>query len=229
MEDGDRPTKKRASKGLLFFAYCDRNSPHFSSVSCTYFRHTTAHPRDVTTEIIDHWSPDRTTLPLVHALSEFLDAPLHERAKIPLFQYRFDSLISHFLKDWIGKEDLEKLADQEDAEEIYRWVSSVLDDKPPCDGENLHSYIPFWDSNIRKIIQVLVPGRFIRDGCCHSSAANQKPSFGFLYHGIRAFRGEETANYLDDPRAELSGKMTWKYEPAPYVLGKFFCIRPILP
>ena len=90
---------------------------------------------------------------------------------------------------------------------------------------------PFWDSNIRKIIEALIPGGVsIRDGCCHTSAASQKSSLGFSYQGVCVFRGEEKAsNDPDDPKAKLSGKMTWTYDPAPYVLGEVFCIRSILP
>lgn len=232
MEDDDRPTKKRASKVTLF-AYYHSNSPHSLFVSCTNFRRTTAH-RDVTTEILERWLPDRAALPPINALSEFLDTPLRGRAKIPLAQYQFDSLISNSLDvNRIGKKDLEELFrvdDREHAEAIYRRINSVLDDSPPY-VESVHSYIPFWDSNIRKIIEALIPGGVsIRDGCCHTSAASQKPSFGFSYQGVCVFRGEEKAsNDPDDPKAKLSGKMTWTYDPAPYVLGEVFCIRSILP
>jgi hypothetical protein len=225
VEDGDRPTKN--------FAYCDPKSPHFSSVSCTHLRHTTTHPRDITTEILEYWLPDTTVLPAINELSQFLDAPLHEHAKIPVEQFQFDSLISNSLDvNRIGKEDLEKLFrvdDQENAEALYRRVGLALDDSPPYFDGTVHSFISFWDSNIRKIIQALVPGGVSIRGGSNQITASQ-PSYGFLYHDVCAFRGEEkVSNNLDDPKTELNGKMAWTYDPAPYVLGEVFSITSLLP
>jgi hypothetical protein len=167
-------------------------------------------------------------LPPVNELSRFLDTPLYERAKIPVMQRQFESFISNKLDDMISKKDLEKLFrvdDREHAEAIYRRVSSALDDSPPYGASGPREFISFWDGNIRKIIETLIPvGRSIRDDCCHRS--NQKPSFGFLYHQVCVLRGEEKApNDLDDPKTGLSGKMTWTYDPAPYVLGESFRVH----
>jgi hypothetical protein len=80
----------------------------------------------------------------------------------------------------------------------------------------------FWDSNIRGIMEALIPGGIsIHDSNRHTSTDAQRPDFGFLYLDICLFRGEEKSpTNSEDPRAELSDKMTWTYDPAPYVLGK---------
>lgn len=143
-------------------------------------------------------------------------------------QRQFESFISNKLDDMISKKDLEKLFrvyDREHAETIYRLVSSALDYSPPYGASGPRGFISFWDGNIRKIIETLIPiGKSIRDDCCHPS--NQNPSFGFLYHQFCVFRGEEKApNDLDDPKTGLSGKMTWTHDPAPYIVGEFFRVH----
>jgi hypothetical protein len=224
VEDEEHAAKRRASKVTLF-AYCDPNSPRLSSVLC---RHTAAYPENVTLEILERWLPNTMLLPPVNELSRFLDTPLHERAKIPVDRYQFDSLTSNSLDNMIQKADLHKLFrvdDQERAEALYRRASSALDNSPPPHDGTEHVFISFWDSNIRGVIEALISGGVsIRDGSCHLCTASQKPSFGFLYHNVCAFRGEEKApNNPDDPRAELSNKMAWTYDPAPYVLGEVCC------
>jgi len=70
-------------------------------------------------------------------------------------------------------------------------------------------------------MQALAPsGVSIRDSNHHMSTASQRPNFGFLYHEVCPFRGEESApSDPGDPRAQLADKMIWTYVPAPYVLG----------
>ncbi|KIM44388.1 hypothetical protein M413DRAFT_24899 [Hebeloma cylindrosporum] len=218
--DDNHAAKRPASKLTALSTY-STNSPRLSSLPC---RNATAYPRDVTVEILNHWLPDTTALPAVDELGRFLNTPLHQRAKIPVAQYQFDSLTSHTLHDAFRGMDLEKLFrvdDQECAEAIYRRMSSVLDNSPPPDDSTKHAFISFWDTNIRGIIEILTCGGVsIRDVNCHPSAASQRPGYGFLYHHVCPFRGEEKApNDSNNPRAELSAKMIWTYDPAPYVLG----------
>ncbi|KAJ3502571.1 hypothetical protein NLJ89_g8823 [Agrocybe chaxingu] len=104
----------------------------------------------------DDASKKHAALATVNELGRFLDQPLHERAKIPADQYRFDSLIStpSQLDDMIGPQDLEKLFrvdEQERAEGLYcLFYSSVMDSPPPSDGTE-NAFISFWDGNIRRI------------------------------------------------------------------------------
>jgi hypothetical protein len=57
--------------------------------------------KDVTTELLNHWVPKTVSIPAVGELSKYLGQPLHERAKIPLCESRFNS--HHFKLDAIGR------------------------------------------------------------------------------------------------------------------------------
>jgi hypothetical protein len=115
---------------------------------------------------------------------------------------------------------------EERAEGLYALFYAGLTDNPPNHDATENAFISFWDGNIRKIMQSLIPGGVsIRDSNRHTSTAAQRPDFGFLYLNVCPFRGEEKSpGNLDDPRAELNHKMTWTYDPAPYILGKFFAL-----
>ena len=171
------------------------------------------------------------SLPPVKELSHFLDRPLHERAKIPLDQYGFDALITgpNQLSDRIGQKDISalfRIDSRERADGLCRLFSSGLMKSPPNDDATEYAFVTFWDTNIREIMEALIPGGVsIRDSNRHTSTATQLPDFGFLYLNVCPFRGEEKSpSNKDDPRAELSEKMTWIYDPAPYVLGKLLSL-----
>jgi hypothetical protein len=192
---------------------------------------------DVTTEILGYWLPDAVSLPAIKDLGHLLDQPLHERAKIPLDRYGFDALITgpNQLSDRIEPKDISALFRidyRERADGLCRLISYALMENPPDDNATENAFILFWDSNIRKVMETLIPGGVsIRDSNRHTSTKAQRPDFGFLYLNICPFRGEEkSSSNKDDPRDELVDKMTWIYDPAPYVLGKptGLTLRPFL-
>jgi hypothetical protein len=182
---------------------------------------------DVTAEILGHWRPSAVSIPTVAELGRFLNKPLHERAKIPLDQYRFEALISNPMElyDIIQRRDVEmlfRIHDYERAEGLYTRFHPGLADSPPNNDATESAFHTFWDANFRRIVESLIPGGIsIRDSNRHTNTAARRPDFGFLYLNVCPFRGEEKSpSNLDDPRAELGDKMTWTYDPAPYVLGK---------
>jgi hypothetical protein len=100
---------------------------------------------------------------------------------------------------------------------------------PPSNGTEC-AFVSFWDDNIRKIIELLIPnGTSIRNDNQHTETRNLRPSFGFLLGTACPLRGEEKGpGEVADPRAELVDKLKadefgWVYNPAPFMLGK--CLR----
>jgi hypothetical protein len=183
---------------------------------------------DVTSNIMEQWLPNVTALPQVQNLLRFLDKPFPDHAKIPLDRYRFESLISNpsQLSDRLQRQDLEQLFrihDRERAEGLYARFYAVLMDDPPDNDGTESAFHSFWDGNIRKVMEALIPdGVSIRDSNRHTNTHSQRPDFGFLYLTVCPFRGEEKSptNITDDPKAELRVKMLWVYDPSPYILGE---------
>ena len=64
-------------------------------------------------------------------------------------------------------------------------------------------------------------GTSIRDFNRHTDTKKNRPDYGFLKDNVCPFRGEEKhSESREDPKAELSDKLTWIYSPAPYVFGE---------
>ena len=92
---------------------------------------------------------------------------------------------------------------------------------PPENGTE-HSFIFFWDSNIRAPIELLIPiGQSIRNSKQNTERQGLCPDYGFLIKKVCLFHGEEKGpEDPGDPKAELADKLNWVYDPAPYILGK---------
>jgi hypothetical protein len=183
-----------------------------------------AGPKNVTKEILAHWLPEVKSLPNATELRRFLDEPLHERAKIPLDRFAYECFITsvHETSDVIGRDDINmlfRIDDHERADGLCCTFYLAIMDSPPGNYATEGTFVSFWDGNIRNIMETLIPaGTSIRD-----RPTSQHPNFGFLYFNTCPFRGEETSpSNTRNPRAELADKMTWTYDPAPYVLGKLF-------
>jgi len=183
-------------------------------------------PRDVTDDILKYWLRTVIAIPAVNVLGQFLDQPLPEHAKIPVPQYRFDLLTSSSLqnidranKERIGK--LFRISEDEHSEGLCALLTAAVANAPPDHNGTESAFHTFWDLNVRAILQWLIPnGVSIRDSNRNTNTAAQRPDFGFLYLNVCAFRGEEKSpSNNENPRAELSDKMTWTYDPAPYILG----------
>lgn len=182
---------------------------------------------DISTDILRHWSKkSKLSLPSISGLPGLLDKPLPHDEKIPLTRIQFDNLLSGVTetKDFCYRDDVERLFRISDAEvsEILHLIfyNAAVQHPPPEDGTEA-SFHSFWDDNIRKILELLVPsGKSIRDSSRRTSTQKNRPDYGFLKDNVCPFRGEEkTPESRDDPKAELSDKLTWVYSPAPYVFG----------
>jgi hypothetical protein len=192
--------------------------------------------RDVTHEILAHWRRSAPALPAVEELGRYLDTPFPESAKIPLDHDRFNALVSNPLeiRDRTDSQDvtmLFRIHEEERAETLLSHCLYCVTCEPPADDATESSFHMFWDVNLRRFLEVLIPGgQSIRDSSRHMSTAALRPDFGFLYLNICPFRGEEksVAN-TSDPKAELCSKMIWTYDPAPYVLGELLIVFIFFP
>ena len=184
--------------------------------------------RDVTDEIMQLWLPDQLALPSIDELSAFLNQPLSERAKIPLTDDRFNDLISNReYRNRSTRRDVEQLfriSKDETSKFLEHLAYSAVCRSPPDSSATENTFISFWDRNIRDIVELMVDGgKSIRDSNLHTSTIAKCPDFGFLYRNICALRGEEKSpTNPADPKVELSDKLIWTYDPAPYILGETF-------
>lgn len=65
------------------------------------------------------------------------------------------------------------------------------------------------------VLEHLIPA-----GRSSRSTGSLCPDYAFLLRELCPFRGEEKPpGSREDPKAELSDKLAWAYDPAPYVLG----------
>lgn len=133
-------------------------------------------------------------------------------------------------KDICSKDDVEKLfriSDEEISGTLYLlFYNAVLGAAPPDDGTE-SSFHSFWDDNIRKVLEMLIPyGTSIRDSNHKTSTQKLRPDYGLIIGSVCPFRGEEKpSTSKDDPKAELSYKLAWVYEPVQYVFG-YYAIGP---
>jgi hypothetical protein len=132
-------------------------------------------------------------------------------------------MISDDITDWTTEADVGMLFRRDEHETAHTLFSTFLAPicgPSPSENGTKASFIAFWDNNIRRVLERIVPrGTAIRSSK-QTSTSSMRPDFGFLLGQVCAFRGEEKSpSNADDPRAELSAKLTWTYDPAPYVLG----------
>lgn len=181
-------------------------------------------------DIVGRWQTKRLKfqLPSTAELKAFVDRPLLDNEKIPLDPDRFQSLINMTVPggDWCNREDVEALFRSEDGNSVLDQFFFVVTEAPPRSGTE-NSFISFWDSNVRKILELLIPGGWsTRDSSRHTVTGLLRPDFAFILYKLCPFRGEEKPpGSNDDPKAELSTKLAWAYDPAPYVLGQLMSPR----
>ena len=175
-------------------------------------------------DIVGRWQSKRlkTRIPSIAELKAFVDKPLLDNEKIPLDPERFQSLINMTTPggDWCSREDVESLFCSEEGNSVLDQFFFVVSEAPPRSGTE-SSFHSFWDANVRKILELLLPGGWsTRDGSRHTATGSLRPDFAFILSKLCPFRGEEKPpGSTDDPKAELSSKLAWAYDPAPYVLG----------
>jgi hypothetical protein len=175
-------------------------------------------------DIIGRWQAKRLKfqIPSLAELKAFVDQPLLDNEKIPLDPERFQSLINMTTPggDWCSRDDVEALFRSEDGYSVLDQFFFIVSEAPPHSGTE-STFHSFWDANVRKILELLLPGgRSMRDSSRHTATGLLRPDFAFILYNLCPFRGEEKPpGSNDDPRAELSTKLAWAYDPAPYVLG----------
>ncbi|GJJ15307.1 hypothetical protein Clacol_009583 [Clathrus columnatus] len=177
-------------------------------------------------DVIERWRSKRVKagLPALYELPSIADRPLSEEEKIPLSKKFMRSLISREVNDICTANDVALLfrtSDYGADVTLTRFYTAVIL-HPPLEGTG-ERYHGFWDRNINDIIEFLVPnGKAQRNSNQNTATKNLRPDYAFLLNRFCPFRGEEKApNSTDDPKAELSKKLEWVYDPAPYVLGYY--------
>jgi len=184
---------------------------------------------DITIALHDRWSKrQKRTLPLVDELSSVLDEDLSDDEKVPLTRSAFNVLLSKpsDFRDICTEEHLHvlfRVSEEETSHSLSApFYNAVLLPPPPDTGTEA-SFIPFWQDNIGRIMEQLIPdGCSIRDSSYHTSTRKLRPDYGFVLKNVCPFRGEEKSpSNPDDPREELYSKLAWTYYPAPYVFGYY--------
>ena len=190
-------------------------------------------------DLVDLWMTNRkpAVLPLVEELCELVNRPLANSEKVSISQHKLNALLSGNYPNICSNDHINTLftVGEEELEDPYLisiiYAAALL---PPPHAPNgtEYSFVSFWDDNIRKVIEILIPsGKTIRTNKHHDDddddddmeMQNFCPDFGFLLGNACPFRGEEKGpENAADPRAELVDKLCWVYSPAPYMLGKHF-------
>ena len=159
-------------------------------------------------QIIERWQSKRlkVQLPSIPELEAYVNRPLLDNEKIPLDPNRFQSLINISTPggDWCSREDVEALFRSEAGCSVLDLFFFIVSEPPPESGSEslFHS---FWDANVRKILEFLIPfGRSARDTSRHAATGSLRPDFAFILSKLCPFRGEEKQpESNEDPKAEL--------------------------
>jgi len=189
---------------------------------------------DDVSDIIGRWQSKRLRgqLPSIEELKLLVDQPLAANEKIPLGSDRFLGLINTTTPvAWCSRTDVESLFRSESdlGYSALDKIFFVVSEPPPQSGTEA-SFHSFWDSNVRSILEILIPvGRSIRDSSRHTATGSLRPDYGFLLRKLCTFRGEEKPpDSNEDPKAGLSNKLAWAYDPAPYVLGQLMSTTSLI-
>jgi hypothetical protein len=164
-------------------------------------------------------------LPTLEGLAAYIQGPLAEDEKIPLSDHEMQALSA------IGEpratctqsdvRHLFRSSEDEQARFLWSIADHVITFSPPASDGTESSFHGFWDNNMRTLLDAAIVCKSIRDSNDQTSTNLMRPDFGVLVNGFCAFRGEEKAPGYSGkhPKAELIEKLTWTYDPAPYVLG----------
>ena len=194
---------------------------------------------DKSRDLVETWSTPIQTLPgNVLELLVYVNRDLMEDKKIPLSHCQFMRLLSQEVdkKSICSKADLSQhFRHSEDENAGYLWESylrSTIYRGPPDENGTEASYISFWDRNMRDILAAIITKgqtRCMRHSNRDASTIFKRPDFSLLTGGFCAFRGEEKAPGYSgtNPMVELTDKLIWTYDPAPYVLGKLFSLNAL--
>jgi len=173
--------------------------------------------------VLESWPSKRqkNTLPSLEELAGFLEEPLCDSDKIPITQHFFESLISSPRADKCTPDDIGNLFKIGEPDPDVSCLFAAIFNPAPKGGSK-KSFIYFWDSNIRRPLELLIPtGKSIRYSNEHTLTEKLRPDYGFLLKNICSFRGEEKGpEDRGNPKAEMAEKLNWVYDDAPYVFGE---------
>ena len=207
---------------------CNRNHYYFAFSVISYKFCSTLIVQDVSAQVLGAFNKrPKVTLPEVNELPDFLEQPLSDNTKIPVLRHEYNSYLIQSMEDTCTPEDLNVLFRISDTESAYELITKTLgspirNNPPSREGTGTGcSFVHFWDNNIRSLLETFISnGNTIRNSSQHSTLG-KRPDFGFILGQVCPFRGEEKSIVNnEDPRAELTDKLTWTYDPAPYILGK---------
>jgi len=174
------------------------------------------------------WREKNLPLPLLddpHELRAFLLEPLKASERIPVNRSQFKSMLSSSSQDICERQHLECVFTISDAyinHSLTIWfVSAVLEPPSATSTENI--YHAFWDQNISKPLQVVIPEATSRREK-NWFTETRRPDYTLIIEAKCPFRGEEKSpENPGNPKTELIEKLVgWRYHPAPYILGRIF-------
>ncbi|KDR72787.1 hypothetical protein GALMADRAFT_252049 [Galerina marginata CBS 339.88] len=176
--------------------------------------------------VVQSWQSKRLKkqLPSIEELIGVLKEPLLDSEKIPITEDMYTSFISVLPPDRCDEDIIGTLFTIGDFDTQLITFLNAIASSPPVGGTKA-SFHSFWDDNIRKPIEHLIPtGRTIRNRNEDTETRKLRPDYAFLLQKICPFRGEEKGSgNSGDPKAELAYNLNWVYEPAPYMLG-YYCL-----
>ncbi len=179
-------------------------------------------------DLVGLWMSNRVnqSIPVIQDLLGFIERPLSEDEKIPITQSEFDKLLSTPAPDICDAGDiwsLFKIGEPLNHARLDQITFAIKKTPFSISGSaSENSYIFGWDLNIRTIVETLErSGHSNRDTSEHTATRNLRPDYNRTFDDKCVLRGEETGPQSSgDPKEELSSKMEWMYDPAPYVFGK---------
>jgi hypothetical protein len=182
------------------------------------------HPLGDYVDVLTNWrnKRQRRDVPSIEELSDLVETPLSNSEKILISEDWYEALISEDSGNLCTRDDIGTLFTIGDSTQpaVSRCFMAAL--TPAPDGSTEPTFIHFWDDNIRKVIEALIPeGQSIRDSNHSMETTDCRPDFAFLLNMVCPFRGEEKGpGSTQDAKAQLRDKIIWVYDPAPYMLGK---------
>ncbi|TDL22896.1 hypothetical protein BD410DRAFT_839228 [Rickenella mellea] len=183
---------------------------------------------DITSRLARSWAATITVPTTIEGLCSYMEKPLDDHEKIPASEAYLDLLVKTGSGSTAcSREDLEilfRLSDKEITSNIYINASNAIINEAPLASDTGASFINFWDNNIRQLfVMIGSAGTFVRDNNSNTSTRLTQPDLGYVVGGVCTFRGEEkqSAYSTTHPKLELVQKLTWTYDPAPYVLAYY--------
>ena len=159
----------------------------------------------------------KSKLPQITQLASIANEPLAHDDKIPIPEEIMNALVlSCGLTDLCTLDDVKLLFRAGEGYSNLDHFLYVIEKNPPSQGTE-QTFTPFWDHNVRDILEVVVDtGSSQRNSGQHTETRNLRPAYSFIVNKLCVIRGEEKGpDDHEDPRHELAEKLWWAYTPAP--------------